>query len=136
MKKSGYFQRTGCIARDAEGIPHEVIELHIAGNRFAIRLADLARAIAGRVCVQVESLAHNWKYYLCGAAGLAQVSASEKALNIHLFNAGDFTVSLGSLRAVMYGKERYAVIVKIPDLPPYARIKKTAYTQQDLGATA
>jgi hypothetical protein len=138
MKKSGYFRRTGSIAYDAAGSPHEIIELYIQGERFAIRLADLARAIGGRVHVQVESLTHNWKYYLGGISGLAQVSGSGKALNIDLFNAGDFTVSLKCLRAVMYGMERSAVIVKIPDTPPNPRssTKKGAPGQRHLGATA
>ncbi|HOX34630.1 MAG TPA: hypothetical protein P5217_01970 [Methanoregulaceae archaeon] len=115
MEKSGYFRKTGSLAYDAEGRSHEIVELHIRGVRYAIRRADLARAVAGRVCVQVEALVHNWKYYLGSVAGLAQVSASGKALNIDLFGAGDFTVSLLALRTVLFGKERTAVIVKIPE---------------------
>lgn len=136
MKKSGYFHKAGCVAYDSEGIPHEVIELHIQGERYAIRLADLVRAIAGKVCVQVEILTHNWKYYLGTVSGLAQVSISGKALNIDLFNVGDFTVSLNSLRAIIYGKERYAVIVKIPEIPYQTRLKKLGYGQRNLGAVA
>jgi hypothetical protein len=138
MKKSGYFQRTGCIAYDAEGSPHEIIELYILGERYAIRLADLARAIGGRVHVQVESLTHNWKYYLGIVSGLAQVSVSGKALNIDLFHAGDFTVSIRALRAVMYGRERSAVIVRIPDTSAYSRSspRKGAHNQRHLGAIA
>lgn len=115
MQKSGYFRKTGSPAYDAEGRSHEIVELHIRGVRYAIRRADLIRAIAGRVCVQVEALVHNWKYYLGAVTGLAHVSASGKALNIDLFGTGDFTVSLLALRAVMFGKERIAVIVKIPE---------------------
>ncbi len=138
MKKAGYFQRTGCIAYDSEGSPHEIIELYILGERYAVRRAELARAIGGRVHVQVESLTHNWNYYLGAVSGLAQVSVSGKALNIDLFNAGDFTVSLKGLRAVMYGRERSAVIVRIPDTPAYQRssLKKGAPGQRHLGATA
>lgn len=115
MQKSGYFRRTGCLAYDAEGRTHEVIELHISGVRYAIRRAELVRAIAGRVRVQVEGLVHNWKYYLGAVTGLAQVSASGKALNIDLFGTGDFTVSLLALKSVLYGNERNAIIVKIPE---------------------
>lgn len=115
MQKSGYFRKTGCLAYDADGKSHEVVELHIRGERYAIRRAELARAIAGRVCVQVEALVHNWKYYLGAVTGLARVSASGKALNINLFGSGDFTVSLVALRAVLFGKERNAVVVKIPE---------------------
>ena len=136
MKKSGYFQQTGCTAFDSDGKPHEVIELHILGERYAIRLPDLTRAMAGRVHVQVELLTHNWNYYLGAVAGLAQVSASGKALNIDLFEAGDFTVSLTSLRAVLYSRHRLAVVVKIPDTPYQARPKKYPYGQKHISAMA
>ena len=115
MQKSGYFRKTGCLAYDADGRSHEVIELHIHGVRYAIRRADLVRAIAGRACVQVETLVHNWKYYLGAVGGLAKVSGSGKALNITLFGAGDFTVSLLALRNLLFGRERNAVVVKIPE---------------------
>jgi hypothetical protein len=115
MKKAGYIQRTGCRALDSDGVIHEVTEVHIHGSRYAIRLAGLTGAIAGRVFVQVEELSHNWNYYLGTTCGLAQVSVSGKALNIDIFSAGSFTVSLKSLSNVIYGKERYAFIVKIPD---------------------
>lgn len=132
MQRSGYFQKTGCIAYDSDGKPHMVIELHIQGDRYAIRLADLARALAGRIHVQVESLAHNWRYYLGTVSGLAQVSVSGKALNIDLFSGGSFTVSLNSLRAVMYGRERSAVVVKIPEdtVSPARPIKYPCGQQQ------
>ena len=115
MKKAGYIQRTGCRALDSDGVIHEVTEVHIHGSRYAIRLAGLTVAIAGRVFVQVEELSHNWNYYLGTTSGLAQVSVSGKALNIDIFSEGSFTVSLKSLSNVIYGKERYAFIVKIPD---------------------
>lgn len=134
MKKSGYFQKTGCVAYDADGTPCEVIELYIEGMRHAIRRADLSRAIAGRVCVQVEALVHNWGYYLGAVTGLAQISASGKALNIDLFGAGGFTVSLSALRLVLYGKERNAVIVKIPEHARTERFRKIPHGQQHFGA--
>jgi len=136
MKKSGYFQKTGCTAYDSDGKPHEFIELHIQGERYAVRLPDLARAMAGRIHVQVEFLARNWNYYLGAVVGLAQVSASGKALNIDLFGAGDFTVSLTSLRAVLYGRNRVAVVVKIPESPYHARERKYPCSQKTISAEA
>ena len=115
MEKAGYSQRTGIRALDSDGVMHEVIEIHILGSRYALRVAGLAGAINGRVFVQVEELTHNWNYYLGSTCGLAQVSVSGKALNIDLFNDGSFTVSLRALRNVMYGKDRYAFIMKIPE---------------------
>jgi len=124
MKKSGYFQKTGCIAYDSDGIPHQVVEVHIEGRRHAIRRADLARAIAGKVSVQVEALVHNWQYYLGEVTGLARISVSGKALNINLFGSGGYTVSLLALKSVLYGKERFAIVVRIPEQeePQYQRI--------------
>jgi hypothetical protein len=117
MQKAGYIQRTGCRAFDRDGVAHEVIELHIVGTRYALRKNDLAKGISGHVFVQVESLTREWNYYLGATCGLAQVSVSGKALNIELFEAGNFTISLSALKSVMYGKNRQAVIARIPDQP-------------------
>ena len=134
MEKAGYLQRTRCQALDSDGVSNEVLELHICGVRYAVRRADLIRAVSGRVMVQVEELTRNWEYYLGATAGLAQVSASGKALNIDLFGSGSFTVSLASLRAVLYGKERMAAIVRIPATSPQ-RLHQVAQGQQTIGAT-
>jgi len=133
MEKAGYLQRTGCSAIDSNGDVQEVIELHILGTRYAIRRSDLIRAVSGRVVVQVEELTRNWNYYLGATRGLAQVSASGKALNVELFEAGNFTLSLASLRAVIYGKERLTRIVKIPEASSQ-RFHRIVEGQQKLGA--
>ena len=133
MEKAGYLQRIGCHAFDSDGHPHEVLELHIIGVRYAVRTADLVKAVSGRTLVQVEELTRNWQYYLGMTRGLAQVSASGKALNIDLFGAGSFTLSLNTLRAVLYGKERLAVIVWIPESPAQ-KLRRVALGQQTIGA--
>jgi len=133
MEKAGYLQRTGCSAIDSNGDMNEVIELHILGTRYAIRRSDLIRAVSGRVVVQVEELTRNWNYYLGTTRGLAQVSASGKALNVDLFGAGSFTLSLASLKAVLYGRERLVRIVKIPETPTQ-RFHRVVEGQQKLGA--
>jgi hypothetical protein len=118
MQKAGYIRRTGCRAIDHDSRLHEVMELHIMGARYAIRFADLAKGISGRqVVIQVEALAHEWDYYLGATCGLAQVSASGKALNLELFETGNFTVSLVALRSAIYGRERSASIARIPEQP-------------------
>jgi len=134
MEKAGYLQRTRCQALDSEGVLNEVLELHIGGSRYALRRADLIRAVSGRVMIQVEELTKNWEYYLGATAGLAQVSASGKALNIDLFGTGSFTLSLTALRGVLYGKERLAGIVRIPDTPAQ-RLRRVASGQQTIGAS-
>ncbi len=133
MEKAGYLQQTRYRAQDSEGTAHEVVELHILGNRYAIRRADLIKAVSGRVFVQVEELSHNWNYYLGQTCGLAHVSASGKALNIDLFEAGNFTLSLTMLRAVVYGKERSVVIAKIPETPAL-KIRRIVEGQQKISA--
>ena len=133
MEKAGYLQRTGYSAFDSEGNVHAVIELHILGSRYAIRRSDLAKAVSGHVFVQLEELTHQWQYYLGAVKGLAQVSVSGKALNIELFEAGNFTISLNSLRGVMYGKERMATIVKIPAQPTIVA-RRGIYGQQQISA--
>jgi len=136
MEKAGYIQRNGCRALDSDGILHEVIEVHIRGSRYAIRVAGLAGAITGRVFVQIEELTHNWNYYLGSTCGLAQVSVSGKALNINLFNDGSFTVSLGALRTIMYGKDKYAFIMKIPDQSvQLSKMKRLSQDQMQISAT-
>ena len=83
--------------------------------------------------MQLEELTHQWQYYLGAVKGLAQVSVSGKALNIELFEAGNFTVSLNSLRGVMYGKERLATIVKIP-AQATINTRRGVYGQQQISA--
>jgi hypothetical protein len=134
MEKAGYLTRTGYGAFDSDGNVHAVIELHILGTRYAIRRSDLSMAVSGHVFVQLEELTHQWQYYLGAVKGLAQVSVSGKALNIELFEAGNFTVSLNSLRGVMYGKERQAIIVKIP-AQSSSSVRRDVYGQQHLSAT-
>jgi hypothetical protein len=134
MEKAGYLQRTGYKASDCEGNMHEIIELHILSIRYAIRRADLAKAISGRVFVQVEDLTHNWNYYLGATSGLGQVSVSGKALNIDIFNGGSFTVSLRALGNVMYGKERFALIMKIPEALYSQKMRKVTLDQKRISA--
>lgn len=137
LKKAGYIQRTRCRALDSEGVMHEVAEVHIQGSRYAIRFAGLTSAVAGRVFVQVEEIVHNWNYYLGATRGLAQVSFSGKALNIDIFNEGSFSVSLKALSSIMYGKERYACIVKIPDQPLESqKVRRITLDQKRISATA
>lgn len=133
MEKAGYLQRTRSRAIDSDGVSHEIVELHILGNRCAIRRADLIKAVSGRVHIQVEELTRDWNEYLGITKGLAHISTSGKALNIDLFGSGSFTLSLATLRAVLYGKERSVVIVRIPDAP-LVRIRHAAEDQQTISA--
>jgi len=133
MQKAGYIQRTGCRAIDSDGRIHEVVELHVMGARYAIRLADLAKGMSGRqVVVQVEALVREWNYYLGTTCGMGHVSGSGKALNIELFEAGNFTISLAALRPVLFGRERTASVARIPEQPvsPVWKARRTDVQQQ------
>jgi hypothetical protein len=136
MERAGYLRYTRFRAFDIAGLPHEVIELHISGCRYAVRCVDLAAGIAGRCLVQVESLGHEWGYYLGTPGGLAQVSQSGRALNIDLFKGGRYTVSLRAIRSVLDGKEKYAMIVRIPDCRAAnpVKIRRIAKDQQRICA--
>jgi hypothetical protein len=135
MEKAGYLQRTGYRAFDSDSNCHDVIELHILGVRYAIRRSDLVKAVSARLLVQVEEITHEWDYFLGATRGLAQVSVSGKALNIDIFNEGSFTVSLSTLRNVLFGKERQACIVKIPDQTMQSlRIRKISTDQKQISA--
>jgi hypothetical protein len=135
MEKAGYLQRTGYRALDRDGNFHDVIELHILGIRYAIRRADLVKAVAGHLFVQVEEILHNYTYYLGTTKGLAQVSASGKALNIDIFNEGSYTVSLNTLRNVLHGRERQACIVKIPEqVLPSFKMRRISTDQKRISA--
>jgi hypothetical protein len=133
MEKAGYLQQTRSRAFDSEGLQHDIVELHILGNRYAVRRSDLVKAVSGKIYVQVEELTRNWNEYLGLTRGLAHVSVSGKALNIDLFEIGSFTLSLSTLRAVLYGRERSVAIVKIPETPAY-RFRRTSENQQTIGA--
>ncbi len=133
MEKAGYLQRTGCRAVDSDGVVHEVLDIHICGERFAIRRADLARALSGGMMVQVEELTRNYACYLGVTRGIAQLSQSGKALNIELFQTGAFTVSLNTLRSILFGRERTAPIARIPDQSGY-RFRRVVEGQQTIGA--
>jgi hypothetical protein len=133
MEKTGYLQQTRFRAFDSDGLLHEVVDLHILGERFAIRRSDLVKAVSGHICVQVDELTHNWNYYLGLTRGLARVSASGKALNIDIFNVGSFTLSLHTLRAVVYGRERFVMIVRIPESAGF-KIRREGEGQQKISA--
>ena len=134
MEKAGYLQRTGCHALDGDGHSHEVLELHICGERFALRRSDLVRAVSGGMAVQVEELTHRYAYYLGITRGIAQVSLSGKALNIEMFNVGSFTLSLNTLRAIIFGKERTALVARIPEQPG-VKFRRIVEGQRTISAT-
>lgn len=114
LQKVGYAQRAGRRAVDSRGFEYEVLDLHIQGTRYAIRLEDLARAIAEHGAVRIEEITREWRSYLGAACGLAQVSVSKKGFNIEIFDGGQYTTPLAALLRVIESRERYAPVAKIP----------------------
>lgn len=137
MERAGYVRNVRYNVLDSEGTPHRVLEIHILGIRYAIQQKALSTAIAGKTHVQVEELMHNYDYYLGATRGLGHVSVSGKALNLEVFDAGVFTVSLQSLKRVLFGKDPQAFIGKIPgSTAGPARLRRAGDVQQHFGATA
>jgi hypothetical protein len=138
LQKVGYAERTGRRAVDSGGFEYEVMDLHIRGTRYAIRLEDLARAIAEHGAVRIEEITREWRSYLGAACGLAQVSASKKGFNIELFDGGQYTTPLAALCRVMENRERSAPVAKIPEPPVLStkRDRRISPEQQRLAAFA
>jgi hypothetical protein len=114
LQTVGYAQRAGRRAVDSRGFEYEVLDLYILGTRYAIRLEDLARAIAGHGAVRIEEITREWKNFLGATCGLAQVSVSKKGLNIEIFDGGQYTTPLAALCRVIENRERSAPVAKIP----------------------
>jgi uncharacterized protein YaiE (UPF0345 family) len=129
MKKAGYIERGGLSALDEEGVPREMIGLHIQGTTYGIRADALIGVITGAMTARIERIERNWKEYMGGYAGRVQVSKSGKALNIELSKGNRFTVSLDSVRRVMVKRERFATIVEIPAGIPFIMKKNRLITE-------
>lgn len=129
MKKAGYIERGGLSALDEDGVPREMIGLHIHGITYGIRADALIQVITGAVNARIERIERNWKDYMGGYAGRVQVSKSGKALNIDLSRGDRYTVSLDSVRRVMVKRERFAIIVEIPAGIPIMMKKNRLITE-------
>jgi hypothetical protein len=129
MKKAGYIERGGLSALDEDGVPREMIGLHIHGTTYGIRADALVRVFTGATTLRIERIERNWKEYMCGFAGRAQVSKSGKALNIELSGGNRYTVSLDSVRRVIVKRERFATIVEIPDTTAFTMKKNRLITE-------
>jgi hypothetical protein len=114
VRKAGYILRDGWKVLDREGIPREVLALHIHGATLGMCLDTLCRSLREGSAVPVERVKKNWMPYLAGLAGTATVSRSGKALNIELVNSDRFTLSLDALYGVINRTERYASVAELP----------------------
>jgi hypothetical protein len=130
MENVGYILMERSRVLDGEGNEEEVLSLSIRGMRFGIRTSEMGDLLASGAQARVERLRRNWRLYLDGAEGMAELSRSGKAVNLELFNsrshepsgpgnielfgAERYTIALRALRSVFSGESRYAMVAEVP----------------------
>lgn len=114
MKNAGYIQLNRRPVISEEGVPLELLEIHVFGTRLCIRLGELRQALHHGSAAGVEKIQWNWMAYVGARAGVAHLSKSGRALNIELFNGERFTLSLDSLQAVLSCREKFATVAVLP----------------------
>jgi len=114
MENVGYILMDRSKVLGGEGIEEEVLSLSIRGVRYGIRTADLEDLLAGGAPARVERLRRNWRFYLDGVEGVAEVSRSGKAVNIELPENERYTISLRALRSVLSNESRFAMVAEVP----------------------
>ena len=114
MENVGYIltDRQGVL--DGEGGEEEVLLLSIRGRRLGIRTVEMQGLLDTGSPARVERLRRNWRYYLDGVEGVAEISRSGKAVNIEISATERYTVSLRALRSVLSGESRYAMVAEVP----------------------
>src|SRR5512136_109884 len=114
MDNVGYILMDRSRVLDGEGNEEEVLTLHIRGMRFGVRNSDMQDLLANGAQARVERLRKNWRFYLDGVEGLCGLSRSGKAVNVELFGAERYTISLRALRSVLSGGSRFAMVAAVP----------------------
>jgi hypothetical protein len=114
MKRAGYVQLNRRPVLNDEGVPLEILELHLYGTRLCIRIKELREAMYYGSVARVERLQWNWMAFIGASAGMAQVSKSGRALNIELVNGERFTVALDSLQDVLACRVKFASVAALP----------------------
>lgn len=114
MENVGYILMDRLKVLDGEGKEEEVLSLNIRGMRFGVRTREMEDLLGGEAQARVERLRRNWRYYVDGVEGVAEVSRSGKAVNIELFATERYTISLRALRSVLSGESRYAMVAEVP----------------------
>jgi hypothetical protein len=114
MENVGYILMDRLKVLDGEGNEEEVLSLNIRGMRFGIRTYEIKDLLNGEAQARVERLRRNWRNYLDGVEGIAELSRSGKAVNIELSTSERYTISLRALRSVLSGESRYAMVAEVP----------------------
>jgi hypothetical protein len=114
MENVGYILMDRSRVLDGEGGEEEVLSLSIRGRRFGIRASEMEALLDGGDPARVERLRRNWRFYLDGVEGMAELSRSGKAVNLDLLSGERYTISLRALRSVLSGGSRYAMVAEVP----------------------
>jgi len=114
MENVGYILMDRLKVLDGEGNEEEVLSLNIRGMRSGIRTCEIKDLLNGEAQARVERLRRNWRNYLDGVEGIAELSRSGKAVNIELSTSERYTISLRALRSVLSGESRYAMVAEVP----------------------
>jgi hypothetical protein len=130
MENVGYILMDRSRVLDGDGNEEEVLSLSIRGRRFGIRAMEMKALLGGGDPARVERLRRNWRFYLDGVEGVAELSRSGKAVNLELYSSRSlepsglrsvglsgsewYTVSLRALRSVLSGESRYAMVAGVP----------------------
>jgi hypothetical protein len=128
MKRAGYAQLNRRPVLGEDGIPLEVLELHVYGTRLCILLGELRDALYYGSLAGVEKIQWNWLASVGNRAGTAQVSKSGKALNIELSCGERFTLALDSLQAVLCCREKFVSVAALPPRLPDLIIRNRRIT--------
>jgi hypothetical protein len=87
MENVGYILMDRSRVLDGEGNEEEVLSVSIRGIRFGIRVAEMEALLEGGGPARVERLRRNWRFYLDGVEGVAELSRSGKAVNLELYSS-------------------------------------------------
>jgi hypothetical protein len=113
MENVGYILMERSRVLDGEGNEEEILSLSIRGMRFGVRTSEMGDLLGTGAQARVERLRRNWRFYLDGVEGMAELSRSGKAVNIEL-GAERYTIALRALRSVFSGESRYAMVAEVP----------------------
>jgi hypothetical protein len=87
MENVGYILMDRSRVLDGEGNEEEVLSVSIRGIRFGIRVTEMEALLEGGGPARVERLRRNWRFYLDGVEGVADLSRSGKAVNLELYSS-------------------------------------------------
>lgn len=112
----GYIQRSRATALDENGVPIQVLELHLPGSTYAIRSDEIRTALRGSFSARIFHVKRNWHTYLCGTFGICSLSLTKRAMNLTLFDGTRYTISVASLKSAL-SSSRYAPVASLTREP-------------------